>query len=82
MVDEMLASPGASRTDFEMKPRPTDEKDFPAYIDYLVQVAEPRTPAERAKDTEMQDRYREALVMDSLFVGGPGFPAACPVSGR
>lgn len=79
MVNEMLASPGASRTDFEMKPRPTDEKDFPAYIDYLVQVAEPRTPAERAKDAEMQDRYREAMVMDSLFVGGPGFPAGFSV---
>ncbi|KAA1188877.1 hypothetical protein F0M18_16875 [Pseudohalioglobus sediminis] len=75
MVDEMLASPGASRTDFEMKPRPTEEKEFPAYIDYLVEVAEPRSEAERAKDAELQKRYRKAIVMDSLFVGAPGFPA-------
>jgi membrane dipeptidase len=62
-------------TSFEMKPRPSDEKDFPAYIDYLVQVAEPRTPEESANDAEVKKRYRDALVLDSLFVGAPGFPA-------
>jgi membrane dipeptidase len=75
MVDEMMASLEATRIGFEMKPRPSDEKDFPAYIEYLVQVAEPRTDAERAADAEMQKRYRKAIVMDSLFVGAPGFPA-------
>jgi membrane dipeptidase len=70
-----LASSDASRIDFEMKPRPIDEKDFPEYIEYLVQVAEPRSEAERAADAELQKRYRNAIVMDSLFVGAPGFPA-------
>ena len=27
-----------SKTDFEMRPRPSDEKDFPDYIQYLVDV--------------------------------------------
>ena len=40
IVDERMASPGANRTEFEMKPRPTEEEDFSAYIDYLVEVAE------------------------------------------
>ena len=61
--------------DFEMKPRPTDEKDFPEYIKYLVDVAEPRTAEERNADSEMQARFKDTLVADSLFVGGPGFPA-------
>lgn len=61
--------------EIEMRPRPTDEKDFPEYIQYLVDVAEPRTPEERKGDKEMQDRFKDALVVDSLFVGGPGFPA-------
>ena len=59
----------------EMKPRPTDEKDFPEYIQYLVEVAEPRTAEERAADKEMQDLYKDANVVDVLFVGAPGFPA-------
>ncbi len=59
----------------EMRERPTEEKDFPEYIEYLVEVAEPRTAVERAKDAEMMKRYKDALVVDALFVGGPGFPA-------
>ena len=62
-------------TELEMRPRPTDEADFPKYIDYLVSVAEPRTQEERAKDTELMKKYTDVIVMDSLFVGGPGFPA-------
>lgn len=59
----------------EMRPRPTDPKDFPEYIQYLVDVAQPRTADERKADDEIKDRYRDALVLDALFVGGPGFPA-------
>ena len=59
----------------QMRERPTDEKDFPEYIQYLVDVAEPRTAEERAKDIEMMKKYADALVVDALFVGGPGFPA-------
>ena len=36
--------------EIEMRPRPIGEKDFPEYIQYLVDVAEPRTPEERALD--------------------------------
>ena len=64
-----------SKTEFEMKPRPTDEKDFPEYIDYLVAVAEPRTPEERKADASVQAKYEDVVVSDSLFVGAPGFPA-------
>jgi membrane dipeptidase len=64
-----------SKTDFEMRPRPGDEKKFPDYIQYLVDVAEPRTAEERAADAGVKRKFREALVMDALFVGGPGFPA-------
>lgn len=64
-----------SKIEFEKRPRPTDEKDFADYIEYLVGVAEPRTAAERAADAEVKARYKGALVMDSLFVGAPGFPA-------
>ena len=64
-----------SPTEFEMRPRPTDEKDFPEYIQYLVDVAEPRTPEERRSDDATKARYEGAWVLDSLLVGGPGFPA-------
>lgn len=74
-LDGADSGAGSSRTEFEMRPRPTDEKDFPAYIDYLVQVAEPRTAVEREADSEVKSRFRDAVVADSLFVGGPGFPA-------
>jgi membrane dipeptidase len=60
---------------FEMKPRPADEAEFPAYIEYLVEVAEPRTAEERAADSTVKSKYQRAMVVDSLFVGGPGFPA-------
>jgi membrane dipeptidase len=60
---------------FEMRQRPTDPKDFPEYIDYLVKVADPRTDEERKADAELKKRYKNALVLDALFVGGPGFPA-------
>ena len=45
-------------TGFEMKPRPTDSAEFDEYIDYLVEVAEPRTAEERAADAQVirQDR--------------------------
>lgn len=62
-------------TELEMRPRPTDEAEFPKYIEYLVAVAEPRTVEERAKDSELMKKYEDVIVMDSLFVGAPGFPA-------
>jgi membrane dipeptidase len=62
-------------TGFEMKPRPTDEKDFPSYIEYLVEVADPRTGEEVSSDEEVKQKFQSAIVIDALFVGGPGFPA-------
>jgi membrane dipeptidase len=62
-------------TGFEMKPRPTDEKDFPSYIEYLVEVADPRTEEEVSSDDEVKQKFQNAIVIDALFVGGPGFPA-------
>ena len=58
-----------------MKPRPTDEKDFPEYIQYLVDVSYPRTAEERALDAEVQERYKDAHNIDSIVIAAPGFPA-------
>jgi membrane dipeptidase len=38
-------------------------------------VADPRTAEERAKDSDVKQRYKDDYVLDALFVGGPGFPA-------
>lgn len=62
-------------TELEMRPRPTDKAEFPSYIDFLVEVAEPRTAEERGTDAELMKKYDDVIVMDSLFVGAPGFPA-------
>jgi len=59
----------------EMKPRPTDEKDFPEYIQYLVDVSYPRTAEERKADAEVMKRYQGAHNIDSIFIAAPGFPA-------
>jgi membrane dipeptidase len=75
----VLGSTAFAQTDFEMRPRPTDEKEFPEYIQYLVDVAEPRTAEERAQDAAVKKKFRRAVVVDSLFVGGPGFPAGFSV---
>jgi len=58
-----------------LSPAQTDPAEFPDYIDYLVQVADPRTAEEVAADEELKKKYKRALVIDALFVGGPGFPA-------
>ena len=50
-------------TEFEIIPRPTDEQEFPAYIEYLVEVAEPRTPEEIAGDAELKRAFEDALVI-------------------
>jgi membrane dipeptidase len=70
-----LTFPAFAEDEIEMRPRPTDEKDYPEYIQYLVDVAEPRTPEQRAGDKAVMEKYRDVLVIDALFVGGPGFPA-------
>ena len=71
----LVMSASMVSAEIEMKPRPTDPKDFPEYIQYLVDVAEPRTAKERAADKEMQALYKDANIVDVLFVGAPGFPA-------
>ena len=75
----VLGSTAFAQTEFEMRPRPTDESQFPEYIQYFVDVAEPRTAEERAQDAVVKKKFRRAVVADSLFVGGPGFPAGFSV---
>lgn len=53
VITTMLLSTAVSAA-IEMRPRPTDEKDFPAYIQYLVDVSFPRTAQERAEDAEVK----------------------------
>lgn len=59
----------------EMRPRPTDPKDFPEYIQYLVDVSHPRTGEERALDAAVQKKYEGAHNIDSIVITAPGFPA-------
>ena len=59
----------------EMRERPTDEADYPEYIQYLVDVSFPRTEEERDLDAEIQARYSDAHNIDSIVIAAPGFPA-------
>ncbi|MEP1200700.1 dipeptidase [Tateyamaria sp.] len=65
------------KAQFEMRPRPGPEETdkFPEYIQYLVDVAEPRSQEELDRDDPYMMRYTDALNLDSLFIGAPGFPA-------
>jgi hypothetical protein len=72
-ADEPSAmAPAAS---IESRERPTDEKVFAEYIEYLVKVAEPRTAEQMKDDDYIKARYKDTMIVDSLFVGAPGFPA-------
>lgn len=64
----------------EMKPRPTDEKDFPEYVQYLVDVSFPRSEEEMALDAEVMERYKGAHNIDSIFIAAPGWPAGFSMS--
>ncbi|MEP5567582.1 MAG: membrane dipeptidase [Halioglobus sp.] len=66
----MAASP-----EFEMRSRPTKETDFEEYVEFLVEVAEPRTEEQVNEDDCIKYRFRDTIVVDSLAVGAPGFPA-------
>ncbi|MGV6826794.1 MAG: dipeptidase [bacterium] len=59
----------------EMKPRPADPKDFPEFVEYLVDVSFPRTEAERATDAPWQEKFNHAHNIDSIFIAAPGWPA-------
>jgi membrane dipeptidase len=66
----MLVSP-----DFEMRPRPTEEKYFDEYVEFLVDVANPRTESQIKQDDCIKYRFRDTMIVDPLAVGAPGFPA-------
>ena len=61
--------------EIEMRSRPTDEADFPEFIDYLVEVSYPRTAEERALDVPVQERFAGVHNIDSIVIAAPGFPA-------
>jgi len=77
MLASITLSAVASTTlaEIEMKPRPADEKDFPEYVQYLVDVSFPRTDEEMAKDADVMKRYEGAHNIDSIFIAAPGWPA-------
>ena len=60
---------------FEMRPRPTDEAEFDEYVEYLLKVADPRTPEQIKDDDGIKARFEDTMIVDSLAVGAPGFPA-------
>ena len=61
--------------EIEMKPRPADEKDFPEFIQYLVDVSHPRSVEERTLDEPIQAKFENAHNIDSIVIAAPGFPA-------
>ncbi|WP_370979333.1 dipeptidase [Agaribacterium sp. ZY112] len=65
----------ASSEPFEMRQRPTEKAEFSAYIDYLVDVADPRSTEQLKEDDVIKKRFKKTMIVDSLWVGGPGFPA-------
>jgi len=62
-------------SDIEMRPRPTDEADFPEYIEYLVEVSYPRSEEEMAMDAPIQEKFAGHHNIDSIFISAPGWPA-------
>ena len=54
---------------FEMRPRPTDPKDYPEYIQYLVDVHFPRTADERAADAPYRRVTRGKTWISSAHPG-------------
>ncbi|QFU76322.1 hypothetical protein EY643_11980 [Halioglobus maricola] len=66
----MIVSP-----QFEMRPRPTEEQYFDEYVQFLVEVANPRSEAQMQQDDCIKYRFRDTMIVDSLAVGAPGFPA-------
>lgn len=60
---------------FNLAERPTDPAEFEKYIQYLLEVAEPRRPEQLKEDDEIKARYKDVMIVDSLWVGAPDFPA-------
>ena len=60
-----LAAPAQTEpnTEFDILPRSTAEQEFPDYIQYLVDVAEPRTAKEQAADADVKRKFGDALVI-------------------
>lgn len=61
--------------EFEMRARPTDKNEFDEYVKYLIKVADPRTAQQLKDDDYIKARYKNTMIVDSLFVGAPDFPA-------
>lgn len=61
--------------EIEMRERPTDKKEFDEYVKYLIKVADPRTAAQLKDDDFIKARYKDTMIVDSLWVGAPDFPA-------
>ncbi|WP_068546417.1 dipeptidase [Thalassotalea crassostreae] len=59
----------------EMRDRPTDKQEFDSYVEYLIEVANPRTEQQQKEDDYIKARYKDTMVVDSLWVGAPNFPA-------
>ena len=74
-TDDNSATPPETSSGIEMRPRPADEKDFPEYIQYLVDVSFPRTEEEMALDAPIQEKFKDAHNIDSIFISAPGWPA-------
>jgi membrane dipeptidase len=74
-TDDNSAAPPETSSGIEMRPRPADEKDFPEYIQYLVDVSFPRTEEEMALDAPIQAKFKGAHNIDSIFISAPGWPA-------
>jgi len=74
-TDDSSGAEEQTSSGIEMRPRPTDEADFPEYIEYLVEVSYPRSEEERALDAPVQAKFAGHHNIDSIVIAAPGFPA-------
>ena len=52
---------------------PPSEEEIAARIEKLVEMADPRGDEARQGDLAYRERYVDALMIDALAVGSPGF---------
>ncbi len=51
----------------------TTDKEIAARIEYLVKMSDARTSEDRLQDQEYRKKYEDAIVIESLAVGAPGW---------
>lgn len=61
-----------SAATFDTSKTYTTDKEIADRIEYLVNMSDPRTIADRAEDAEYRKKYSDAISIDSVVIGAPG----------